>query len=116
MILCKIKEGVYSLLFSPVHLFEIEAIPDDFERFELQILLEKLGAPIKADLTKTRTRAEELTVFGFGVADAAHIAFAEAGGAQFISCDDKLNKKCLNYKINVWCGNPVVFCEKENLR
>lgn len=53
---------------------------------------------------------------GFGVADAAHIAFAEQLNAQFITCDDKLIKKSIKYKISVWCGNPVTFCEKENLR
>lgn len=78
--------------------------------------MENLGKPVKVDLIKTRKRAEELTDLGFGVADAAHIAFAELSGAHFISCDDKLIKKCLNHKINVWCGNPIVFCEKENLR
>ena len=47
---------------------------------------------------------------GFGVADAAHIAFAEKSGTPFISCDDRLIKKCLNYKVKIWCGNPVIFC------
>jgi len=37
-------------------------------------------------------------------------------GAQFISCDEKLLKKCLIHKIKVWCGNPVSFCEKEGLK
>lgn len=52
----------------------------------------------------------------FGVADAAHVAFAEQCGADFISCDDALVKKCLGNGIQVWCGNPVAFCEKEGLR
>jgi len=47
---------------------------------------------------------------------AAHVAFAEKAGALFISCDNKLIKRCLNHKINVWCGNPVAFCEMEDLR
>jgi predicted nucleic acid-binding protein len=50
------------------------------------------------------------------VADAAHIAFAEKTGASFISCDDRLVRKCLKHKIEVWCGNPVAFCEKEELK
>ncbi len=44
---------------------------------------------------QTRTRAEELVNMGFGVADAAHVAFAEKAGALFISCDNKLVKKML---------------------
>jgi hypothetical protein len=46
----------------------------------------------------------------------AHVAFAEQAEVSFISCDDRLIRKCMNHKINVWCGNPVAFCEKENLR
>jgi predicted nucleic acid-binding protein len=116
LILSKVKEGSYKLLVSPVHVKEVESIPDIFERIELQTLLDKLGEHIKVDMHKTRIRAEELTTLGFGVADAAHVAFAEQSQAQFISCDDKLIKKCLSHKVDIWCGNPVAFCEKERLR
>ena len=50
------------------------------------------------NISKTRERAEELVSIGFGVADAAHIAFAEKSGTPFISCDDRLIKKCLSGK------------------
>lgn len=116
LILSKIKKGDYKLLMSPVHIKEIEAISDAFERIELRTILEKLGEPIKVNLDKTRERAEKLVKSGFGIADAAHVAFAEQADAQFISCDDSLIKKCLNHNIKVWCGNPVAFCEKEDLR
>jgi predicted nucleic acid-binding protein len=36
---------------------------------------------------------------GFGIADAAHVAFAEQEDALFISCDDRLIKKCLKKKL-----------------
>jgi predicted nucleic acid-binding protein len=49
-------------------------------------------------------------------ADAAHVAFVEIVGAEFISCDDKLVKKCKKYKIKIWCGNPIDFCVKEDLK
>lgn len=68
------------------------------------------------NMTETRARAEGLIDLGFGVADAAHIAFAEGARALFITCDYKLIKKCQNHKINVWCGSPIAFCEKEDLR
>jgi predicted nucleic acid-binding protein len=55
-------------------------------------------------------------LLGLGVADAAHVAFAEYSGAEFITCDTKLLKKCETSKIKIWCGNPVAFCEKEGLR
>jgi predicted nucleic acid-binding protein len=116
LILLKVKEGRFKLLISSTHLREIEAIPDSFERIELQTVLNELGEPIKGDMSKIRARAEDLVSSGFGVADAAHVAFAEYSGAQFISCDEKLLKKCLTHKIKVWCGNPVSFCEKEGLK
>lgn len=48
--------------------------------------------------------------------DAAHVAFAEKSGAAFVSCDDRLLKKCVRHGLDLWCGNPVAYCEKENLR
>ncbi|GFP19949.1 hypothetical protein HKBW3S03_01453 [Candidatus Hakubella thermalkaliphila] len=116
LILLNVREGRYTLLISPVHLKEIEAISETYERVELLLILDKLGEPIKVDLTKTRERAEELVKLNFGVADAAHIAFAEQAGAQFITCDDILIKKCLKHQMKVWCGSPVTFCEKEDLK
>lgn len=116
LILSRVKRGDYKLLASPVHIKEIEAIPDVFERIELKTILDTLGEPIKANVDMARERAEELVKSGFGIADAAHVAFAEQAKAQFISCDDTLIKKCLNHNIDVWCGNPVAFCEKEGLR
>ena len=53
---------------------------------------------------------------GFGVADAVHVAFAEKMGASFITCDDKLIKKCLRHKVRIWCGNPVAYADKEAMR
>jgi len=116
LILLKIRRGSLTLLVSPVHIREIEAISDPVERIELQTILNELGEPIKGDMSKIRARAEELIDLGFGVADAAHVAFAEYSGAEFISCDTNLLKKRKASKIKVWCGNPVAFCEKEGLR
>jgi predicted nucleic acid-binding protein len=116
LILSKTREGELKLLFSPVHQMEIEAIPDAFERIELQTVLNELGDLIKGDMSKIRARAEDLVSSGFGIADAAHVAFAEYSGAEFISCDTDLLKKCKTSKIKVLCGNPVAFCEKEGLR
>ena len=53
---------------------------------------------------------------GLGVADAAHLVFAEAVGADFITCEDKLCKKCRALDTAIWTGNPVAFCDKESLR
>ncbi|HLB69878.1 MAG: hypothetical protein OIN88_04645 [Candidatus Methanoperedens sp.] len=116
LILSKVKAGSYKLLVSKVHIKEIDAIMDPVERIELQMVLNKWGERIKVNMSETRARAEYLVNSGFGVADAAHVAFAEQVEAPFISCDDRLVNKCLNHKIRIWCGNPVAFCEKEKLK
>jgi len=116
LILSKVKNEDYRLVVSPIHREEIKAISETFERIDLQERLKTLGKSIEVDLASARKRAEELCDLNFGVADAAHIAFAEQCGAEFISCDDSLIKRCSRHNIKIWCGNPVAFCEKERLR
>jgi len=116
LILANIRKNKYKLAISPVHIFEINAIPEIYERIHIRTILDELGELIKIDITDTRQRAEELVQKGFGVADAAHIAFAEKSNITFITCDDLLLKKCLRNKIGIWCTNPIAFCEKEGLR
>ena len=43
-------------------------------------------------------------------------SLAEQRDAEFVSCDDSLIRKCSRHNIEIWCGNPVAFCEKEKLR
>lgn len=116
LILSRVKSSGYDMMYSPVHIKEIDAIPDIMERIELLTLLQGLGEPVKVNAAKTRKRAEELAMAGLGAADAAHAAFAEQAGAEFISCDDVLVRKCIGLGVKVWCGNPVAFCEKEGLK
>lgn len=116
LILEKIREGKYAFAVSPVHRREINAIADAFERLDLLTMLETIGKPVEVDLQTARKRAEELYQRGLGVADAAHVAFAEQCGADFITCDDKLLKQCLRSNVVTWCGDPVLFCVKENLK
>ena len=116
LILSQVRNEKYRLVVSPTHWVEITAISDLFERTELQERLKIFGEYLNVDLAVTRKRAEELYDLNFGLADAAHVAFAEQCGVEFISCDDYLIKKCLIHNIKTWCGSPVAFCEKENLR
>ncbi len=116
LILTAIRTGKSALVYSPVHIHEIGAIDDPIERTELLTLMSSLGDMIHSKEGDVRTRAEELVMLGFGVADAAHVAFAEKVKASFISCDDKLIKHCMKYGIQTWCGNPVAYCEKEGLK
>lgn len=103
-------------MFNRVHFKEIEVIKDMRERVEIQALLKNYGVIPVYDLTKVRNRAEYLYSSKFGVADAAHIAFAEQSSDYFISCDDKLLQKSKRIKINVLTANPVNFCIKEDIK
>jgi predicted nucleic acid-binding protein len=116
LILSKVQESYLQLAVSPVHFVEIRAIPDTLERLELLSIIEHYGVRLDIDKSSARKRAEELIGRGFGPADAAHVAFAEVGSTSFITCDDRLLKKCAKYDIKVWCGNPVLFCTEEDLR
>lgn len=116
LILSKVKEGKFRLAVSPIHIKEIEAISDEIEKTRLMTVLEKLGNKTNTDLLKARKRAEDLINCGFGVADAAHVAFAEECGAKFITCDDRLIKKCKKHNIKVWCDNPIIFCLTEKIQ
>jgi predicted nucleic acid-binding protein len=116
LILSKVKQGYYKLMKSQVHYIEINSIEDDFERIELIELLKKYGSIMKVDYKGIQKRIEELLLYNFGLADAAHIAFAEFYKAVFISCDDKLLKKSQRYIKSIRCINPLSFCEMENLK
>ena len=116
LILAHVRLGTLELMVSPVHNVEINANPDVEERSYLRLLLERLGVPISADHLAVRERAEALADAGMGVADAAHVAFAEAAEAAFITVDDRLRKQCRRLAVKVWYGTPLAFCDKENLR
>lgn len=116
LILAKIRDGSLTLAVSPVHIKEINSISDHYERADLLSVLETFGEPVNVDVVATRTRADQFIGHGFGVADAAHVAFAEQSGADFITCDDKLLKQCRRIKITSWFGDPVLFCVKERLK
>jgi predicted nucleic acid-binding protein len=116
LILAHVKRGEFDLIVSPVHIEEILSISDLFERIELQERLAKLAKPVTLDLNAVKERAEELCKLNFGIADAAHVAYAEKCNSDFISCDDALIKRCSKHNIRVWCGNPIAFCEREHLK
>ena len=104
------------MIVSPVHFQEVDAIRDFQERCEVSAILEKFGIKPKTNLPKIRLRAEYLCTRKVGVADAAHVAFAESTADFFISCDDKLLKRCARIGIEMLAMNPVEFCMRENLR
>lgn len=116
LVLSHIRSGRLIMMVSPVHDIELSAIPDLAEREHVLSILQDFGCRISGDLSRTRQRAEMLVQQRLGAADAAHLAFAEEAQADFITCDDRMLRRCHRIKPTVWCGTPIAFCTKENLR
>jgi hypothetical protein len=82
----------------------------------VKAILVEQGTPCAiGDLKRLRERAEALAAKGMGAADAAHVAFAEASAAFFISCDDLLLKQCVRLDVDIPALTPTTFCEQEQL-
>jgi len=94
LILSHVQLGALTRVVSPVHDIEIDAVTDFTERTYLQALLRQIGVAVDVDRATVRARAEYLSDQGVGVADAAHLAFAEAAGADFVTTDDRLVRQC----------------------
>lgn len=116
LILENVRAGQIRMIASTVHFKEIEAISDGYERSNLLSIIENYGEIATIDMTEARKRAEAFIKIGFGIADAAHVAFAEAAGADFVTCDDRLLKRCLKTELKIWCGDPLQYCIKEALK
>jgi predicted nucleic acid-binding protein len=116
LILAHIRQTGLQLVVSPAHHVEIDAIADREEGKQLTLLLKQLGTRFDFELPAARQRAEQLAQQGLGVADAAHLAFAEQAQADFVTVDDRLLKQCRRIKPTVWYGSPPAYCDKENLR
>ena len=115
MILKRIENGLYRVVVSPVHYREVGAIREASERLEMERLLRRLDESCACDLAQTRHRAEALIDMGFGIADAAHLAFAEQLAEFFITCDDKLLKRCKQTVLRITAMNPLEFIAREEL-
>ncbi len=111
-----VRAGRIRMLVSTVHVKEIEAISDGYERSKLLSIIDNYGERAAIDMTEARKAAETFITAGFGIADAAHVAYAEAAGADFVTCDDRLLKRCLKAGLKIWCGDPLQYCVKEDLK
>ncbi|WP_428354371.1 hypothetical protein [Methyloprofundus sp.] len=115
LIMQAIRDGSYELHYSKVHEKEIAAINDILERTEIIETIYQNGKRCSGNFQAIRKRADELVNAGLGVADAAHVAFAEENADYFISCDDRLIKRSKREKVDVMVLTPVEFCAQENL-
>ena len=93
----------------------MNAIPSSKKRLEIQALLNGNDKAIY-DIDKARQRADELHTLKFGIADAAHLAYAEQIADIFITCDDKLLKKCKKTSLSIMTINPIEFVLLEGLQ
>lgn len=116
LIMQAIRDGDYEMLYSKVHEKEIAAIHNALEKAELFETLYQNATPCAGDFKAIRNRAEALVNAGLGIADAAHIAFAEVNADYFISCDDRLIKRSQRENVGVITMTPVEFCVRENLQ
>lgn len=116
LILQAVQDMIWKMVVSSVHFQEVNAIEDLQERHEILGILNRFGKSRDHEVDSVRTRAEALHTIGFGIADAAHLAVAEATADYFISCDDKLLKKCRREQMQIETFNPVEFTIRENLR
>jgi len=115
LILAHVELGRYSVVVSPVHLAEIGETPDHTERVEVQQLLKRFGSVAICSPLEARRRADELTGLKLGVADAAHVAYAEASADVFVTCDVRLYKRCRRYGIRIPTYTPMEFVTVEGL-
>lgn len=118
LIMRHLLNGRYRSVVSPVHFKEIRAITSLEERTKVQSWLTQSEKPqlTPNELAKIRQRAEELYALNFGSADAAHVAFAEQLADVFLTCDDKLLKKCQNTPLSISTMNPLEWLLKEDLQ
>lgn len=118
LIMRHILNGRYHSVVSPVHWKEVSAITSLEERTKVQSWLTQNERQhlTPNELAKIRQRAEDLYSLKFGSADAAHVAFAEHLADVFLTCDDKLLKKCKRTPLSVLTMNPLEWLLKEDLQ
>ena len=116
LIMSHIDQGRYVAVASPVHFAEVDDIDDVYQRVEVEKLLERFLANGKHSAVAVRERAETLVRSKFGVADAAHVAFAEVMADVFISSDKDLVKRCRACRVKIAVYSPLEFVAAEELR
>lgn len=116
LILSHARARTLCIVVSPVHFSEAVANPDLAKREHVQLLLKDVGTEVAVDMGLTRDRAKQLHGLGLGAADAAHVAFAELAGCDFVTVDDRLLRQLRRVGSAAWFGTPATYCDKEDLR
>ncbi len=116
LILSHVRAHTLQMVVSPVHFSEAFTNPNLAKREHVQILLKEIGGEVTVDMSQARSRAEQLHELGLGVADAAHVAFAELADCDFVTVDDRLLRQLRRVGAKAWFGTPTAYCDKEDLR
>jgi hypothetical protein len=111
-ILNRVLEENDSLIWSWVLSFENSRHPKPDRRDEIT-LWQGRAEVVVALTTKIRRRSRQLETKGIPALDAAHLASAEAGGAEvFLTCDDVVIKRARRLGLGLRVMNPVAYWKK----
>jgi predicted nucleic acid-binding protein len=103
--------GGYAIIGSAVVIFEIRQIKDDERREATEEVYNSTGADDTPLSEQSRARAQELRSKGLKLMDAAHLAAAEAAGADYLlTTDADFIKICARKNLSkVRVINPLDF-------
>jgi predicted nucleic acid-binding protein len=114
LILEAIDAGTWKETSSRMVEMEISVIPDETRRRRVLELVPRGRIELTATVFD---RAKELLKYGFGAADAVHLAAAEHAGADvMLSCDDRLIKRAgrIADELKVRVVNPADWLKEQN--
>jgi hypothetical protein len=115
IILKNIELKKLKLISSPMIEEELNSITEIKEKLSVEYLIQIYSVQPRYDLKLARIRTEDFIKLKLGIADAAHLAFAEQFSDYLISCDDKFIKKSKRTNSKTKVINPIEFCIIENL-
>ncbi len=108
-ILNRVLEGNNSLIWSWVLSFENSRHPKPDRRDEIALWQGRAEVVVAVN-TKIRRRSQQLEAQGVPALDAAHLASAEAGGAEiFLTCDDVIIRRARRLGLGLRVMNPVAY-------
>jgi len=108
-ILTRIVEGKDTLLWSWVLSFENDKHPKPDRRDEIAVWEGRSERSVALS-SEVEERARRIAHEGIDALDAAHLATAEAGGAEIVlTCDDVLLRRALRLGLALRVLNPVAY-------
>ena len=108
-VLTRIADGKDTLIWSWVMSFENDRHPiperrDEIAQWETR---SELSVAVSESLER---RARQLAQSGISALDAAHLAAAEAGGAEIVlTCDDRMRRRAERLGLTLRVLNPVAY-------